>query len=90
MNMESVNDNACLERVHALSIDALSERPITVLPDVSTLAFCRCRLLESIPDHGMYNPNTDPEIVLQSACKNHIYDRLVEFLPPFCAFSIVP
>lgn len=54
MNMENVNDNACLECVHAHSVDVLSERSIQVLPELSTIEESRSRLLEVIPDHGMY------------------------------------
>ena len=69
MNMENINDNACLERVHAHSMDVLSKRSIPVLPELSILEESRSRLLEVIPDHGMCiasNVYGDPRPHLQT------------------------
>ncbi|KAL2044958.1 hypothetical protein N7G274_002733 [Stereocaulon virgatum] len=67
MNMDNVNDNACLERIYALSADALSKRQMPVLPDVSALAFCRACLFESIPDHGIGVEETTNHLCLDVA-----------------------
>ena len=89
MNMENVNDNACLERVHAHSMDVLSMRSIPVLPELSTLEESRSRLLEVIPDHGMYIfEHFAPTLCRDLSVWNMFWEQVVGILPYFVLVTL--
>jgi len=51
--MEYSDDRACLERVHAHTLDTLQKQSTPVLPDSRTLVDARVTLPLKLPDQGL-------------------------------------